>query len=158
MLSGQTEILLKKREFLYVATCDRELRPNLAPKFLLKIENNVIYLVDHVIGRTYRNIKENPRICVSFLDFESLVGYQFNGAVETIESGHEHEKLLKEFEKKEIDFSVQRIIDGIEKGRKHEAFEAGISGKAVIFKAVIDEMVEIGPQGSLKKQNVRTEK
>ena len=73
--------LLKSREFVSVATCDFDGRPNAASKFMLRVEGNFIYLVDYFVGRTYRNLGANPRISLSFMDTNSLVGYQLNGLV-----------------------------------------------------------------------------
>ena len=52
--------LLKHREFISVATCDFHGQPNAASKFILRIENDSIYLVDYIIGRTFQNLRINP--------------------------------------------------------------------------------------------------
>ncbi|MCX5711958.1 MAG: pyridoxamine 5'-phosphate oxidase family protein [Candidatus Omnitrophica bacterium] len=151
MIDKKVQELLLSREFLYVATCDRQGRPNVAPKLLLKIENNYIFLVDYTVGRTYRNLKEIPRVSISIMDLDNLTGYQLNGNTVIIEDGPEHKKFLKEFAEKEVGLSATRIIEGVEKGKRHKNFEIGISKNAVIFKAVIEEIIEIAPQGGTRK-------
>ena len=146
--------LLKSREFVSVATCDLKGRPNAAPKLLLKVENNFIYLVDYIIGRTFNNLEANPRVSISFMDNDTLTGYQINGAVELIESGPEYDNLVKDIAQKEVDLSTRRIIEGVTKGKSHTGFELGLSESFVIFKVKVEEVVEIGSSGTLKTEKI----
>lgn len=146
--------LLKNREFISVATCDLSGKPNAAPKLLLKLENNFIYLVDYTIGMTWQNLKVNPRVSLSAIDTDTLVGYQINGTVGIIAEGGEYDKILNEVTEREISLSTKRIIEGVSSGRKHNNFELGLSGRFVIFKVKIEEIVEIGPRGELKRERV----
>ena len=75
MAQKDLKAILKSRSFLNVATCDLENNPNLAPKLLLRVEKDVIYLGDYVIGRTFRNLKINPRVSLGFMDGENLIGF-----------------------------------------------------------------------------------
>lgn len=146
--------LLKKRGFVSVATCDLEGRPNAAPKFILKLENNFIYLVDYSIGRTSRNLRLNPRISISFMDNDTLMGYQLNGSVEIIDSGQEYDALVKELSQKELELSTRRIIEGVTKGKPHEGFELSLSEEFVIFKVKVGEIVEIASSGTLRTEKI----
>jgi len=146
--------LLNSREFVSVATADLECRPYAAPKFLLKIEGNFIYLVDYIVGRMFSNLKINSRISISFMNNESLRGYQLNGSVEIIEKGPEHEHLLKDLARREMDLATQRIIEGVTKGKTHEGFEVTMSKKFAIFKVRVEEVAEIFSSGLLKREKV----
>lgn len=154
MISKRINELLQSRGFISVATSDLNGQPNAAPKFLLKAENNFIYLMDYIIGKTWENIKINPRVSLSFMDADSLVGYQMNGPVEIIDSGPEYEEILEELLKREIDLSTKRIIEGVERGKIHGSFEVAIPDKFVLFKVKIEEVVEIGPSGTLKRKKL----
>ncbi len=144
--------LLKSREFVSVATCDFKGHPNAAPKFLLKVEKNFIFLVDYVIGKTWQNILINPRVSISFVDTDSLIGYRINGPVEIIEGGPAYEDILRDLESRQIDLSTKRIIEGVEKGKVHERFEISLPQRFVVFKVKIEEILEIGPSGTLKSE------
>jgi len=146
--------LLKFREFVSVATCDFNGRPNAAPKFLLKIEDNIVYLVDYIIGTTFHNLSLNPKISISFMDTHSLVGYQLNGLVKIIESGPEYDLLVKDLLQREVDLSARRIIEGVTRGKAHEDFELNMSENFVIFKVKIEEIVEMVSSGILKREKV----
>lgn len=146
--------LLKTREFISVATCDLEGHPNAAPKFFLKVEDGFIYLVDYIIGRTYNNIKLNPRVSLSFVDSKTLTGYQINGSVEIISKGKIYEKLCEEMRDRAIRLTTQHIIEHIRGKEKQDDFEVSISDKFVIFKIKIEEVTKIGPKGDLERDKV----
>ncbi|MFA5090690.1 MAG: pyridoxamine 5'-phosphate oxidase family protein [Candidatus Omnitrophota bacterium] len=146
--------LLKNREFISVATCDLEGRPNAVPKFLLKIEGKSIYLVDYTRGRTWDNLKINPRVSLSFMDTDSLMGYQVNGAAEVISAGALYNKIQREILNKQIDLSAKRVIEGVTREKRHQNFEVAITDKIVILKININEVVEIGPCGEIRREGV----
>jgi predicted pyridoxine 5'-phosphate oxidase superfamily flavin-nucleotide-binding protein len=154
MLTPKIYHFLKKLEFINVATCDFQGRPNAAPKLILKCENNFIYLIDYTIGKTWSNITKNPKVSLSFAETDNLMGYQVNGSVEIIDKGLKYKQLLKELSAKEISLSAERIIRGIRKGKKHEIYEVEIPKNIVIFKVEIEEFVEIGPKGELIREGV----
>jgi len=146
--------LLKSRAFVSVATCNLEARPNAAPKFILKLENNFIYLVYYSIGRTSQNLAVNPRVSISLMDNDTLMGYHLNGSVEVISKGQEYDVLVKDLSQKELELSTLRIIEGVTKGKPHERFELGLSEKFIIFKVKVEEIVEIASSGLLKREKV----
>ncbi|MFH1407108.1 MAG: pyridoxamine 5'-phosphate oxidase family protein [Candidatus Omnitrophota bacterium] len=152
MLTGKISELLKKREFIYVASCDFSGRPNIAPKFLLKTENNFIYLIDHVFGRTWENLKINPVVSLSAMDVDSLLGYQINGSVELIGEGPEYDTMLEEFKRKGISLTAKRIAEGVLRSEGHRTFEVEFPERLTIFKVKIIEVVEIGSSGKLTRE------
>ena len=151
MLPKELVDLLEKREFISVATSDFKGRPNAAPKFILKIEDNCIYLVDYTIGTTWRNLKINPQISMSLVDTRTLKSYQLNGRVKIISRGKLYDKMRHEMTDKEIRLTTQHIIDEVRGEPTHEMFEILISDKFIIFAATIDEVVEMSIHGELKR-------
>ena len=154
MINKNIKALIESREFISVATCDLESRPNAAPKFLLKVESSHIYLVDYIIGKTFRNLKVNPRVSLSFFDNNTLVGYQLNGKVQIIDRGPEYLSALNDLARKEIDLSATRIIDGVIKGHAHKAYEISASKQFVILKVKVEEIVQMQPGGSLQREKI----
>ncbi|MFA5092590.1 MAG: pyridoxamine 5'-phosphate oxidase family protein [Candidatus Omnitrophota bacterium] len=154
MINNVVKTLIESKEFISVATCGSDNRPNGAPKFLLKVDSSYIYLVDYIIGQTFRNLKANPRVSLSFFDIHTLVGYQINGRVEIIESGQEYDLALQDLERKEINLSATRIIDGIVQGKTHKAYEITVSEQFVILKVKVEEVVQIHPSGTLKRERI----
>jgi predicted pyridoxine 5'-phosphate oxidase superfamily flavin-nucleotide-binding protein len=154
MINKNIIALIESKEFISVATCDLEARPNAAPKFLLKVEASYIYLVDYIIGQTFRNLKINPRVSLSFFDNNTLVGYQINGQVQIIDRGPEYLAAFDDLARKEIDLSTTRIIDGVIKGQAHKAYEVAASKQFVILKIKVEEIVKIHASGILQREKV----
>ncbi len=152
MLTKTVNDFLKTRVFVSVATCDLQGHPSAAPKLILRIEGNFIYLVDYALSKTYDNLKCNPRISLSFSNSDNLKGYQVNGSVELIEAGRVYEEFSVELNQKEVSLSTDRIIKGINTGKHHENFEVAVPKRFVIFKVKIEEVVEILYGGGLKRE------
>ena len=153
MLNSDLAKLLKEREFISIATCDFQGRPNVVPKFILKIDNSHIYLVDYVLGTTYNNIKVNPRISLSIMNVDHLTGYQINGTAQLITSGEEFKKLRTELTEKQVQLSAKRVIDAL-RGKRHDVFEVGLPEHSLIIKIKIEEVVEISVSGKLKREKL----
>lgn len=154
MINKNVKELIESREFISVATCDLEARPNAAPKFLLKVEKDYIYLIDYIIGRTFKNLQINPLVSLSFIDSHTLIGYQVNGKVEIISSGAEYKDLLKELQNKQIDLSAKRVMDGVVRGKAHKAYEVASPEEFIILKIKMEEVVEMRPSGTLRREKV----
>ncbi len=143
---------LAKGKFVNVATCSDERMPNVAPKLIAKTEKNIIYLIDYVIGKTYSNLKENPRVSLSFINDRTLTGYQMNGSVDILEFGEEFERFIEEFQKIKTDFTVERILLNVRTGEKAIPLDLSLPDQFAILKVKVIEIVEIGSSGSLKSR------
>ena len=154
MIAKKINDIIKNFDFIPVATCDMEGIPNVAPKFFLKVENNHIYLIDYVIGRTFQNLVVNPKASLSIVDRDNLTGYQVNGPVEVLSQGAEHAKLVDEFQDKEMALSSRRIVEGVLTGERHKNFEAAFPKKVVVLKVKISEVVEICASGELNREKL----
>ena len=140
---------LSSGRFVDVATCNRERMPNVAPKLIAKTEKNILYLIDYVIGTTYANLKENPRVSLSFIDNRTLTGYQLNGTATIMERGEEFERLSEEFQQIKTEFTVERILYNIRTGEKASPSEFSLPEKFAILKINVIEIVEISSSGGL---------
>lgn len=154
MILTKLQKLLKNTTFVYVATCDLAGRPNVAPKFFLKMDKQHMYLIDYVIGKTWRNLKENPKVSMSLMDMSTLKGYQMSGSAELIDSGPMYDQILEEFEKKKISLSAKRIVEAIRGNKESQSFEIAFPDNVIIFKIKIEETTEIGSTGEVKRENL----
>lgn len=154
MLPDKIRKLLHKREFVYVATSNLESKPNAAPKFMVKVDNNFVYLIDYVVGKTWENIKINPRVSLTFMDNEELTGYQINGHVTLITMGLEFDLIINELRSKKVSLTVERLVKGVQRGKKHNNFEVDLPENGVVLKVKVDDVVEICPSGKLKRDKV----
>lgn len=154
MLIEMINKLLHTKDFVLVATANMDAKPNNAPKFLIKANKDFIYLADYVIGKTWENLKVNPRASISFIDFEHLTGYQVNGSVVLITSGKEFDEVIEEIKKREVSLAVKRIAEGVKRGKKHGHFDLSFPKHGVVFKMKIEEIVEISSSGKLQREKV----
>jgi predicted pyridoxine 5'-phosphate oxidase superfamily flavin-nucleotide-binding protein len=155
LLTEEIYRFLEKKEFIDVGTCDFSGKPNVAPKFLVKVEGTNIYLADYVFGRTFINIKINPRVSLSTINLATLTGYQINGTARIIASGHEFERLMKEMQAKQVKFSASRLIEGLHKETMYKDFEVTLPEKACMFKIKIEEVAEIGRSGKVQRRKYK---
>ena len=145
---------LKTNEFLNIATCSSDMQPNVAPKILLKIDGDCVYLGDYNIDRTWMNIRSNHRVSLSCIDMDTLVGYQLNGVAESIDEGLQQDNLSKLFNKKKLDFSTNRIIEGVRCGKEHRSSEMVFPDRVIVYKIRLEEVIEIQPEGTLERKKL----
>jgi predicted pyridoxine 5'-phosphate oxidase superfamily flavin-nucleotide-binding protein len=146
--------LIRKREFISIATSDLDNTPSAAPKFVLKVDHHCIYLIDYILGRTYKNLTVNPKASLSLFDPETLKGYQLNGTVEMIDKGPVFKKIFKEMNARKISLTAKHIIEEIRGGAKQESFEMIIPEKFIILKVFIKDIAEINPTGELARKKL----
>ena len=123
-----------KQLFVFVATSDLKGNPNVASKFLLKSEDNFLYIIDFPVWKTWKNIKINPKICISFTNEETLKCYKIDGIVEIIEKGQVHKNITKEINKEIIKVISHRIAEELRSEKKHIIPFSNVSKKFVLYK------------------------
>ena len=146
---------LKLREFVGVATANKEGTPNSAPKLILKTEGKTIYLIDYSIGKTAQNLKANPKVSLSFMDINTLVGYKLDGKAEIVDKGKIFDECLDELRARETDLTVERLVEGLHSGKAHKEFELELPEHFLIYKVKVEEGSEISPRGEIKQENNR---
>lgn len=146
--------LIRKREFVSIATSDLENNPNAAPKFVLKVDHNFVYLIDYIMGKTYRNLTVNAKASLSLFDPETLKGYQLNGPVQMIDKGPVFKQIFAELNARKISLTAKHIIEEIRGEARHESFEVTMPDKFVILKVCIKEVAEINPTGELARKRL----
>ena len=145
--------LMEKREFVSVATATKDGLPNTAPKFFFRAKGNFIYLIDYVFGKTITNLKENPRVSVSFMNLENLEAYQLNGTAQMIEKGRVFDAILTQWDKKLLRFSSNRVVEAVRTGKKSHHFEIEMTEKFMVLKIKVNSVVKIGRRGDIWKES-----
>ncbi len=146
--------MLEKREFVTIATVSPEGQPNSVPRFFLRAKGNHIYLIDHVMGQTVWNIRENPRVSVSFMNHDTLEGYRINGTAKVISKGRIYDAMMKRWNERVIELSADRVIEAVRTGRKRGHYEVEISDKLTILKVRVESVIKIGRKGDIWNENV----
>jgi len=143
--------LLKGREFINVATTSPDAKPNCAPKMILEAKEREICLVDYTIGRTLENLRRDKRVSLSFMDLDNLTGYQLNGTVGLLDKGPEFDRRSAEFQRRTLQLSASRVIEGARTGKHYEHFELEIPERLVFYQVAVEEIVRIGLHGEIER-------
>lgn len=144
--------LLEKREFVSIATATPDGQPNTAPKFFFRAKGAFIYLIDYVIGKTIENLRENPRVSVSFMDLDNLEAYRLNGTAHCIEKGRIFDRVLEAWNKKLIKLSTDRVIEAVRTGKRRGHYELEMTEKFMVLKIKVESIVKIGRRGDIWKE------
>jgi general stress protein 26 len=151
-ITEKLEEILGKREFVSIATVGHDGQPSSAPKFFFRAKASFLYLIDHVIGRTVANLKDNPLCSVSFMDLDNLEAYQLNGKAKLIERGKVFDEVLKEWNDRLIQLSTDRVLEAVRTGKKHRHYELEMSERFVILKIKVENILKIGRRGDIWKE------
>ncbi|WP_282135035.1 pyridoxamine 5'-phosphate oxidase family protein [Seonamhaeicola maritimus] len=96
---------IDKSVLCWLATSSSKNIPNVSPKEIFTCYDNETIIIANVASpQTAKNIKENPNICLSFIDVLVQKGYQLKGKAEVIS------KESNEFETLEL--PLLKITDG----------------------------------------------
>lgn len=75
----------------WLATADSSNRPNVSPKEIYaETRSNRLVIADIASGRSVRNIRANPAVCVSLIDVFLQRGRKLEGMAEIIAPDHPH--------------------------------------------------------------------
>ena len=146
--------ILENADWVCIATRNHFGDPNASNKFLLKCEEDHIFIVDFEKGKTLDNIRNHPTVALPILDIENLMDYQLFGEVEIIESGLFHDELIEELDERHTRFSTNRIIDGIRRSKRFENNELPEISKVVILKINIKDIVTRGPRIAMERRKL----
>ena len=144
--------LLEKREFVSVATATPDGQPNTAPKFFFRAKGDFMYLLDYVHGKTVVNLKENPRVSVSFMNLDTLEAYRLNGTAQIIEEGPVFDAVLKGWNEKLVQLTTDRVIEAVKTGKKRGHYEMEMTEHLAVIKVRIETVIKIGRRGEIWKE------
>ena len=78
---------IEKNNIVWLATANKEDRPNVVPIGLARpLDNETVLLVANFMNKTFENLKNNPQAAIAVSNV-SECPYQFKGKVEIYESG-----------------------------------------------------------------------
>lgn len=85
MLDDDVKKYIDNSVLCWLATCSKDAMPNVSPKEMFTYENDDTLLIAHIASpNTVSNIRENPNVCVSFVDVFVQKGYKLRGTAKMI--------------------------------------------------------------------------
>ena len=151
-ITENLEEILKKREFVSIATVGRDGQPHSVPKFLYRGKGSFLYLLDYVVGKAISNLRENPKVSVSFMDLDTLEAYCMNGTAKAIERGPIFEAVLKGWNDKLVQLSTDRVIEAVRTGKRRNHYEMEMTDHLAVIKVRIETVVKVGRKGDIWKE------
>jgi general stress protein 26 len=137
-----------------VASCDKEGKPNGAPKMLVDImEPNAVFFLEYKFTRTYSNITENPQISLSFMDDPSFTGYRLTGTCEILTEGDEYEQTKIKWTERLGRYEVDRIIQRVKGLYSSKEAEENLPKDFEVIKVTAKEASIVKPDRVLRAIN-----
>lgn len=88
-ISKELKACMSKSVLCWLATVSKDNLPNVSPKEIFaQYKDDSIIVANIASPQTVKNIKENPQVCISFLDILVQKGYQVKGKAQIIKKTH----------------------------------------------------------------------
>lgn len=89
ILTGAIKQSIDKSILCWLATVSDAGMPNVSPKEIFQYYREDRVIIANIASpQSIKNIKQNPNICVSFIDILVQKGYQLKGQATVVESNH----------------------------------------------------------------------
>lgn len=80
VLTETVKEFIDKSVLCWLATCTKDCRPNVSPKEMFTyVDDSTIIIANIASPHSVRNIKENPQVCVSFVEVFIQKGFKVHG-------------------------------------------------------------------------------
>ena len=94
-LSSEIKAMFEN-QLAVIATASKDGTPNVGPKGSMHVVNDeTLAYSESTSGKTFRNLKENPKVAVVVIDREKGAGYQVKGRAELLTSGDFFEQVAR---------------------------------------------------------------
>ncbi len=137
-----------KQGFVIVTSIDKDGSPHNSCKGIVKIgQNGQIYLLDLYRGRTYDNLKRNPKISLTAVDEHRFIGYSLKGKAKIISGRKLKPQIMRAWEDNITSRIALRLLRNVraEKGSLHKHREALLPKPEYLIVMDVDEVVDLTP-------------
>jgi len=114
MLNNEIKKYIDKSVLCWLATSNRQNEPNVSPKEIFTYKDDKTLLIANIASpNSNNNIKENPNVCVSFVDVFVQKGYKLKGTAILINNNdHDFKEKVKPLTNLFTDqFPIKSIIE-----------------------------------------------
>ena len=147
-LSEEAIYFFKKQGFVIVSTLEKDSTIHNACKSILRINpEGWIYLLDVYLGRTYRNLKENPVISITAADEHNFTGYSLKGKAEIIPRENLEPDILKSWDDMIVSRATQRLLKNVREKKGHQSHpEALLPKPKYMIRMEVQEVIDLTPK------------
>ena len=90
MINSEVRNYIDKSVLCWLATSDRQNQPNVSPKEIFTYKDETTLLIANIASpNSIENIKDNPNVCVSFVDVFVQKGFKIKGIAILIDRDHD---------------------------------------------------------------------
>ena len=115
----------KKQSFVIVSTIDADGRIHCSAKGIVDVRGSRAFVIDLYCNKTYKNLKNDPRISITQIEEQSFIGYTLSGKAKIVPKNDIYKEHIKEWERRVSKRISNRLIKSVqnEKGSSthHEA-------------------------------------
>lgn len=146
-LSGGIIHFFLNQGFVIVSTVDKKGMPHNACKGIVKIQKNgKVFLLDLYLGKTFTNLKSNPRISITAVDEHSFRGYCLKGRANIVFPDKFTNDLMKVWDERITSRLTQRVIKNIHEDKGHSRHpEALLPTPQYMIAIDIQEIIDLTP-------------
>ena len=137
----------QSQSFVIVSTIDKKGNPHSSCKGIVRInKNGSIYLFDLYQGKTFDNLKRNPRISITAVDEHKFNGYCLKGKAKIINTDRLSPQTIKTWDEKITGRISRRIIKNIHGQKGHPRHpEAHLPRPQYLIVIKVEEVVDLTP-------------
>ena len=141
------------QSFLVITTVDSNGTPHSSCKGLVDISaSGKVYLLDLYKGRTFNNLKNNPRINITGVDEHKFKGYCLKGSAMISSVGELDPQILKAWEERITARITQRVLKNVAGGKGHQYHpEALLPKPEYLISMQVEEIVDLSARQSKKE-------
>jgi len=119
-LSADIIRFLENQGFVIVSTIDGNGSVHNSCKGIVKInQKGEIYLLDLYLGRTYKNLKANPRISITAVDEHKFMGYCLKGKAKEMTEAKLTPQIIKAWDERITNRLTRRLLKNIHEEKGH---------------------------------------
>lgn len=146
-LSGRIIQFFQSQGFVIVSTVDKNGTPHNSCKGIVRINHNgLFYLLDLYRGKTYKNLRQNPRISITAVDEHRFVGYCLKGKAKIISGKNLKPEIIKAWEQRIAGRITRRIIKNVKGEKGHSRHpEAQLPKPEYLIVMDVKEIIDLTP-------------
>ena len=141
----------RRHKVVFVGSADRAGKPNAAPKMLVDIAwPNTVYFIDYRFTKTHRNLRNNPRASLAFMDDRTFTGFRLGGICRTLKAGPEFRQVRLNWENRLNRYLASRIVDRVKGDYAAGKAEMALPQNFIIMKFTAREAAVVEPDRVLR--------
>lgn len=138
----------EKQGFVIIATIDRDGGIHAVAKGIVGIEENgKVFLIDLYEGRTFENLKRNPKVSITAVDEHKFEGYNLKGHAKVVEEEKFEDHIVKAWQDRIVKRITNRILKNIKSEKRLTGHhpEARMPSPKYLIEVDVEEIVDLTP-------------